>query len=333
MSTRILTGIKPTGTPHLGNYFGTFQPALARAQDYDEAFWFIANYHALNQIQNSEELTQNTLSIAATWIACGFTPNTVSHLYAQSDIPEIFELTQVLNSFTPKGWMNKAHAYKAAADQNAANQKPVDDGISMGLYTYPVLMAADILAFDANTVPVGKDQVQHVEIARDIAQKINAQYSQQLFVLPEHRVEADVGTIPGIDGRKMSKSYNNVIPLFASADERQKAINLIVTDSTKPAEPKQVEGTALFNLYKLVANAKQTDDFERRMANGGVGWGDAKNELGELMESYFGSMSAEYFRLMDNPDEVRATLRDGAEKVRPIAQETLARVRATVGIL
>ena len=330
--TRILTGVKPTGIPHIGNYFGTFEPALRRAGEYDEAFWFIANYHALNQIQDAEQLEHNTLSIAATWLACGLDPNE-AFLYAQSDIPEVFELETMLNSFTPKGWMNKAHAYKAAADKNTEANKPTDDGVSMGLYTYPILMAADILIFDANVIPVGKDQVQHVEIARDIAQKINQHAGQDLFVLPEHRIEENVGTIVGVDGRKMSKSYNNVIPLFSTAEDRQNAINKIVTDSTAPEDPKEAEGTPLLTLFSLVATPEETEAFKSELEAGGLGWGDAKKRLGEKMDSYFSSMSAEYFRLMDNPDEVRAILRDGAEKVRPLAHEHIAKLRSAMGVI
>ncbi len=332
MSKRILTGVKPTGTPHLGNYFGTFEPALRRAAEYDDAFWFIANYHALNQIQDADVLEQNTLSIAATWLACGLDPNS-ANLYAQSDIPEVFELETILNSFTPKGWMNKAHAYKAAADKNTEAGKPTDEGVSMGLYTYPVLMAADILIFGANVVPVGKDQVQHVEIARDIAQKINSQYESELFVLPEHRIEEEVGTIVGIDGRKMSKSYNNVIELFASAEDRQKSINKIVTDSSAPEDKKEVAGTPLLAIFQLVSTPEEATAFQTELEQGQIGWGDAKKSLGEKMDERFGAMTSMYNDYMSRPDDLRALLRQGADKVRPIAQETIANLRKTMGII
>ena len=332
MSKRILTGVKPTGAPHIGNYFGTFRPALARADEYDEAYWFIANYHALNQIQDAAELENNTLSIAATWLACGLNPES-AQLYAQSDIPEVFELETMLNSFTPKGWMNKAHAYKAANDINEAEGRPSDDGISMGLYTYPILMAADILVFDANVVPVGKDQIQHVEIARDIAQKINHHYEDDLFVLPEHRVEDSVGTIVGIDGRKMSKSYNNIIPLFADRDERQNAINKIVTDSSAPDEEKQVEGTPLFTLFQLVSTPEEATALKTDLEQGKLGWGDAKQQLGDAMDKFFGEMTTEYNRLMANPDEIRSVLQAGANRVRPSAQEHLQRLRSAMGVI
>lgn len=332
MSTRILTGVKPTGTPHLGNYFGTFEPALRRAAEYDDAFWFIANYHALNQIQDRDTLEHNTLSIAATWLACGLDPNT-ANLYAQSDVPEVFELETMLTSFTPKGWMNKAHAYKAAADKNEADSNHADDGVSMGLYTYPILMAADILIFNANVIPVGKDQVQHVEIARDIAQRINSHYSAELLVLPEYRIEDNVGTIVGTDGRKMSKSYDNVIPVFATLEERQKAINQIVTDSSAPEDKKEVEGTTIFSLYQLVASDDEAQDFKTRLEAGGMGWGDAKKELGEKMNAYFGDMTNTYNDYMSRPDDLRGLLRDGASKVRPIAQETIANLRKAMGII
>ena len=333
MSKRILTGIKPTGTIHIGNYFGTFEPALRTSDEYDEAFWFVANYHALNQIQDSEVLGHNTLSTAAAWLAFGLKTDDNNFLYTQSDIPEIFEITTILTSFTPKGWMNKAHAYKAAADANNEAGNPVDDGVSMGLYTYPILMAADILAPSANVVPVGKDQVQHVELARDMAQRINSHYGKDVFTLPEHRVEEHVGTIIGTDGRKMSKSYDNVIPVFATPEDRQKTINQIVTDSSAPEDNKEFTGTTLHSLFELVSDEEQLAEVTAKLEGGQMGWGDAKKLLGEYMESYFGSMSAEYFRLMDNPDEIRAILREGAEKVRPIATENLANLRESMGII
>lgn len=329
---RILTGVKPTGTPHVGNYFGTLEPAIRRAKEYEESFLFIANYHALNQIQDSAELERLTLSIAATWMACGLDTDH-TFMYAQSDIPEVFELETILNSFTPKGWMNKAHAYKAAADKNNEEGKPADDGVSMGLYTYPVLMAADILIFQAQTIPVGKDQVQHVEIARDIAQRINSQYGQDLFVLPEHQIEEQVGTIPGIDGRKMSKSYNNIIELFSDAEARQNSVNKIVTDSSMPEDNKEVDGTPLFELFKLVSTPEQASDLKTELEQGKIGWGDAKKLLAQNMDAKFSDMTAEYNRLISNPDEIRQKLGDGADKVRPLAQENLQNLRKVMGII
>ena len=332
MSKTILTGVKPTGITHIGNYFGALEPALRRAAEYDQSFWFIANYHALNQIQDRELLEHNTLSIAATWLACGLDPST-ANLYVQSDIPEIFELETILNSFTPKGWMNKAHAYKAASDSNDAAGRPSDEGVSMGLYTYPILMAADILIFDAEVVPVGKDQVQHVEIARDIAQRVNHQFDQDLFVLPQYKIEEEVGTILGVDGRKMSKSYDNVIPLFATAEDRQAAINKIVTDSSAPQENKTVEGTTLFSLFELVSSEDAATTLKADLENGRMGWGDAKKQLGDNMQKYFSDMTDRYNTLMSNPDEIKNILSNGAEKVRPIAQSHLKKLRQTMGII
>ncbi len=331
MSKRILTGIKPTGVPHLGNYFGTIAPALRRLKEYDESFMFVANLHALNQIQDAEQLKQNTLSITATWLACGLDPSQ-THLYLQSDIPEDQVLATMLNSFTPKGWMNKAHAYKAASDQNEAEHKHVDDGINMGLYTYPVLMAADILVFDANTIPVGKDQVQHVEIARDIAQKINHQYGEDIFVLPEYSIEEDVQTIIGLDGRKMSKSYNNVIPIFCSPEERHAITKRIVTDSSGVGDKKQVEGTALYSLYCLVATEEEAASFKLNLETGNMGWGDAKAQLADKLEETFGSMTQRYNELMANPNQIMTILETSAEHVRPIAQAVLARLKAKTGV-
>lgn len=327
-----MTGIKPTGSPHLGNYFGAIVPALKMAAEYDQANFFIANYHGLNQIQNSEKLKELTLSIAATWLACGLDPNT-TNIYAQSDIPEIFELETILTSFTPKGWMNKAHAYKAISDANTTENNPIDDGVSMGLYTYPILMAADILIFNTNVVPVGKDQIQHVEIARDIALKINSHYDSEILTLPDYKIAKSVETVIGIDGRKMSKSYDNVIPIIADYDSRQKIINKIVTDSSAPDEPKTAEGSSIYELYKLIASDSESDDFKNRLENGKLGWGDAKQELGQKMNDYFADTNSKYNQLMENPEEIQKILETGAQKVRPIAKATLNRVRDMIGII
>ena len=330
MTKRFLSGVKPTGTPHLGNYFGMIEPALSMVGDYDESFLFIANVHALNQVQDATRLEDFTLSITATYLACGLDPNK-THIYLQSDIPEDQVLATILQSFTPKGWMNKAHAYKAATDKNSADNKPVDDGVSMGLYTYPILMAADILLFDANVVPVGKDQIQHVEIARDIANRVNSQYGTNVLTPPEVLVKEDVQTITGLDGRKMSKSYDNIIPLFATPSERREAVNKIVTDSSPPDAKKRVEGTPLFELYSLVADQPATTTFKSELETGNMGWGDAKAQLAEQLDERFGTMTEAYNKLMANPNEVKAILANGAKQARPIAESVLARVKHAIG--
>lgn len=331
MTKRFLSGIKPTGTPHLGNYFGMIEPALSMVGDYDESFLFVANVHALNQVQDKARLEELTLSITATYLACGLDPEK-THVYLQSDIHEDQVLSTLLSGFTPKGWMNKAHAYKAASDKNTADGKPVDDGVSMGLYTYPILMAADILLFDANVVPVGKDQIQHVEIARDIAIRVNSQYGQAVLVPPEVRVKEDFELVVGLDGRKMSKSYGNIIPLFASPDERLEVVKKIVTDSSAPDAKKQVAGTPLYEIFNLVADDADAAVFKAALEDGQMGWGEAKAELAQQLDKRFGSMTTEYNRLMSNPQEIKSILADGAERVRPIAEEVLQRVKAAIGV-
>jgi tryptophanyl-tRNA synthetase len=242
-----LTGIKPSGTPHVGNYLGMIRPALELARTY-QALYFIADYHALTTVRDRETLRYQTYEVAATWLALGLDPDKVI-FYRQSDIPEVMELTWILSCFTAKGLLNRAHAYKAAADENVAAGKPPDDGINSGLYFYPVLMAADILLFGSHYVPVGADQRQHVEIARDIAIAFNNNYGEILTV-PEAVIREEVMTIPGLDGRKMSKSYDNVIPIFAPAGELRKSVMRIVTDSRRPEEPKDPEGDNVFSIYR-----------------------------------------------------------------------------------
>jgi len=326
----LLTGIKPTGTPHVGNFLGAIQPAIERVHDYDQSFLFIADYHALNSVQDGPRLRHLTLSIAATWLACGLDPSKTT-LYRQSSIPEVFELETVLNTVTPKGWMNKAHAYKASVDTNEAAGRDRDDGVNMGLFTYPILMAADILLYSADVVPVGKDQQQHVEIARDIAGRFNHTFGADVLTLPEAFIQEEVESVPGVDGRKMSKSYNNVIPLFATTEEWKKVINSIPTDSSAVEEPKDLSNCVIFDIFKSLAPADKTADLKARLEAGGTGWGQVKAELLEVLETQFGQYRDQYNDLMARPEEIQRILTEGAEKAKVVARQKLDEVRTAIG--
>ena len=322
---RVLTGIKPTGQPHVGNLLGAIRPALQLASEGLEAMYFIADYHALTTIHDPKRMAHLTHEVAATWLAMGLDPERVT-FYRQSDIPEIFELSWVLTCFTSKGWMNKAHAYKAIA---AAGDD--DAGINMGIYSYPILMAADILAFDVDLVPVGKDQVQHVEIARDIAQRLNHVVGQPVLRLPAAKLDDNTAVVPGIDGRKMSKSYDNTIPLFATPKELKKRISQIVTDSTPPEVPKDPDTSTIFQIYRAVANADDSKLLADRF-RAGIGWGDAKNALFERLSAELGDARARYDALMAEPKQIDALLAAGAARARPTARRVLDRVRHAIGI-
>lgn len=326
----LLTGIKPTGTPHVGNFLGAIRPAIEQAHSYEHSMLFIADYHALNTVQNGTQLKELSLSIAATWLACGLDPaKTV--MYRQSAVPEVFELDTIINSITPKGWMNKAHAYKAAVDANEAATRDRDEGVSMGLYTYPILMAADIILYSANVVPVGKDQVQHVEITRDIAQRFNHTFNTDVFTLPEASVQEELEAVPGVDGRKMSKSYGNIIPLFASNDEWKKIINRIPTDSTPVEAPKDLSNCIIFDIFKSLAPAEETATLRARLEAGGIGWGEVKAQLLDVLERQFGQYRDRYNELMANPAEVERILAEGAAKAHIIARKKLDEVRQIIG--
>lgn len=330
---RALTGIKPTGTPHIGNYVGALEPILnfAAKPDFDVNL-FIADYHSLNNADARRNLGQLTLEMAATLMALGFDPDK-SLFYRQSDVPETFELTSFLTNFTPKGLMNRAHAYKASVQANEENKADdLDIGINMGLYNYPILMAADILLFDSDVVPVGRDQRQHLEIARDIASSVNAFYGTSALKLPEAIISEETMEIPGLDGRKMSKSYGNSLPVFASADEVLKICKGIKTDSKLPAEPKD-KSNLVYIMYKAMATPAQLNDFEARFLPGGMGYGDAKKELAALHEAKFSQARAEYNRLMADPAHVNSVLLKGAEKARAIAAPVMARVRKAAGMM
>ncbi len=331
MPPRVLTGIKPTGRPHVGNLLGAIRPALRLADQGLEAMYFIADYHALTTVHDAKELAHLTREVAATWLALGLDPDKVT-FYRQSDIPEIFELTWIFACFTSKGWMNKAHAYKAIVDQKeAAGETDVDAGINMGVYSYPVLMAADIVAFDVDLVPVGKDQVQHVEIARDIAQRINHNYGKDVLRLPQAKLDDNSAIVPGLDGRKMSKSYDNTIPLFAPAKELKKVINRIVTDSRPPEEPKDPDTSTIFQIYRAVATPADTEAFAARF-RAGIGWGDAKAALFEKLDTELGPARAKYDALIADPKTIDALLAQGAAKARVMARRTVERVRDALGI-
>ncbi|QDF99134.1 tryptophan--tRNA ligase [Azoarcus sp. DD4] len=327
---RILTGITTSGTPHLGNYAGALRPAIEASLRADaESFYFLADYHALIKTNDPARVQRSTLEIAATWLAAGLDTDRV-WFYRQSDIPEITELTWLLTCVAGKGLLNRAHAYKAAVDKNTADGEDPDAGVNMGLFMYPVLMAADILMFKAHSVPVGRDQIQHIEMARDIAARFNHLYGEH-FVLPEAAIDESVATLPGLDGRKMSKSYDNTIPLFAPAAELKKLIFSIVTDSKLPGEPKETEGSALFQLYQAFATPEETETMRAAFA-GGIAWGEAKQVLFERIDRAVAPMRARYEELIAQPALIEARLREGAEKARAIATPFLTELRHAVGL-
>ena len=328
---RVLTGITTTGTPHLGNYVGAIRPAIAASNKADvESFYFLADYHALIKCDEPARIQQSTLEIAASWLACGLDPEKV-YFYRQSDIPEIPELTWMLTCVTAKGLLNRAHAYKAATDANREKSEDPDAGINAGLYMYPVLMAADILLFNANQVPVGRDQIQHIEMARDIGQRFNHIYGAEYFTLPEAAIEDNVATLPGLDGRKMSKSYNNTIPLWLPEKELRKAILGIVTNSQTPGEAKNPDESHIFSIYQAFGSADETASMRRAYAEG-IGWGDAKQKVFERINVELAPMRERYEALMAKPGDIEDALRNGAQKARALAQRLLVRLRDAVGL-
>ena len=330
--TRVLTGITTSGTPHLGNYVGAVRPAIAASRTPGvESFYFLADLHSLVKVQDAARVQRSTLEIAATWLAAGLEPDKV-WFYRQSDIPEISELNWFLTCVAGKGVLNRAHAYKASVDRNRADGEDDDAGITAGLFMYPVLMSADILLFNANKVPVGRDQVQHIEMARDFGQRFNHLFGRDYFTLPEAAIEENVATLPGLDGRKMSKSYDNTIPLFAPQAEMKKLIASIVTDSRAPGEPKQAEGSHVFQLYQAFASNEETLVMRQAFAEG-IGWGDAKQKLFERIDAEVAPMRERYESLMARPAEVEAMLRDGAKRLREkYATPFLAELRHAVGL-
>ena len=332
MTTRVLTGITTSGTPHLGNYVGAVRPAIVASQAAGaESFYFLADLHSLIKAQDPGKTQRSTLEIAATWLAAGLDPDKV-WFYRQSDVPETTELMWLLTCVAGKGLLNRAHAYKAAVDKNRADGEDDDAGVTAGLFMYPVLMAADILIFNAHKVPVGRDQIQHIEMARDFAQRFNHVYGEEFFVLPEALVDDNVATLPGLDGRKMSKSYGNTIPLFVPRAELKKLIFSIVTDSRAPGEPKDAEGSALFQLYQAFATAEETAAFAQAFADG-IGWGEAKQALFERVDAEISPMRERYEALIAEPARIEAILRAGGARLRErYAIPLLARLRDAVGL-
>ncbi len=331
-NTVVLTGIKPTGMPHLGNYLGAIRPALQMAGEPNtEARFFIADYHSLNSVRDAATLRSYIYEVAAVWLAAGLDPSKVL-IYKQSDVPETFELTTILMAFTAKGLMNRAHAYKASVDANKEKGQSEDHQINMGLYTYPVLMAADILLFDTDVVPVGKDQVQHVEMAQDIAGVINHNYKRDLLVSPKSRVDEQLMTVPGLDGRKMSKSYDNHIPLFMPEKKLRKTIMKIVTNSQSIEEPKDPDTCNVFALFKLFSTEVEQAELAGRYRAGGMGWGEAKQALFERLNTEIAPMREKYDSLMADTSQIDAILVDGASRARDVAAGTIKRLRDAVGV-
>ena len=329
-TTRFLTGITTTGTPHLGNFVGSIRPSVAASlRPGVQSFYFLADYHALIKCEDPVRIQRSTLEIAASWLASGLDPEKVT-FYRQSDIPEIPELNWMLSCVTGKGLLNRAHAYKASQDKNLEAGRDADDGVTAGLFMYPVLMGADILMFKAHKVPVGRDQVQHIEMARDMASSFNHLYGEH-FVLPEAVIDDNVATLPGLDGRKMSKSYNNTIPLFSSRDQLKKLIGSLLTDSRAPGEPKDTEGSALFQIYQAFATPEETEALRRAYAEG-IAWGDAKQVLLERVDQVIAPMREQYDTLINTPARIEQTLLAGAERARALATPFIKELRSAVGL-
>jgi tryptophanyl-tRNA synthetase len=326
-----LTGITTTGTPHIGNYVGAIRPGIAASKDPNKKnYYFLADFHALAKNEDPDKISRSTLEIAAAWMALGLDTKHAT-FYRQSDIPEITELTWILTSMTAKGLMNRAHSYKAAVQANIeSGNKDPDKGITMALYSYPILMAADILMFKSTKVPVGRDQKQHVEMARDMAQRFNHHYGN-LLVLPDPVIGDDTAVLAGLDGRKMSKSYNNTIPLFAPEKPLRKLIMKIKTNSLEPGEPKETEGSTLFDIYRAFATPEETADVEKLYADG-IAWGAMKQMLFEYINEHIKPARDEYDRLIADPAVVEAELQKGAERAREVAAPYMAQIRDAIGI-
>ncbi len=326
----ILTGIKSSGHPHLGNYVGAIKPALELAKNpQHDALYFIADYHSLTTVHDKKTMRDSTLEVAATWLACGLDPSKVV-FFRQSDIPELFELAWVLSCFTGKGLMNRAHAYKAMVQKNEEAKVDVDAGVNMGLYNYPVLMAADILMFGTHLVPVGKDQVQHLEMTADMAGSFNAVYGP-ILTIPQPHVDEKMSVIPGLDGRKMSKSYDNVIPLFGDPKKLRKLIMRIVTDSTPPEEPKDPSTSHIFMLHSAFATPEQIAALADRYHKG-IGWGEAKQALYEVLEAFLAEPRKRYDELMAQPEVIEKHLAEGRERARAISVPLMERIREAIGV-
>ncbi len=328
----VLTGVKPTGRIHIGNYLGAMRPAIAMCnQENVQGLLFIADYHSLTTVHNAETLNHMVYDLAATWLALGLDPQQ-TFIYRQSDVPETFELQWILSCMSAKGLMNRAHAYKAIVQENEKKAKSdLDDGVNMGLYNYPILMAADILLFSADEVPVGEDQVQHVEIARDLAEKFNRIFAEEVIRLPKVVVQKESKIVPGLDGRKMSKSYDNTIPVFMEPKKMRQLVMKIKTDSSGPEDPKDPNSSILFDLYKEFATPEQVEEMAHRYHKG-IGWGYVKQDLFEAMESTLSGPREHYKELMNNKDELDQILKEGSSRARERAAELMSRVRTAIGI-
>ena len=334
MTVRVLTGVTPSGTLHLGNYVGAIRPAIQKSRaEGTESFYFLSDYHALIKTSDPDRVEKSRIQIAATWLACGLDPKRV-HFYRQSDLPETVELNWILNCVTSKGLMNRAHAYKAKVEANEAAGEDPDNNVTMGLFCYPILMAADILIFKANFIPVGRDQIQHIEMCRDIATRFNQMYGngEEIFPLPEALVDEDTAILPGLDGRKMSKSYDNVIPLFEGGEKAlREAIMKIVTDSKMHGEPKDPDSTSLTALYDAFASHEERNEFRKKLQEG-LGWGEAKEIVFQKINSEIGPMRERYEAYMQEPEKVEAILREGVERIRPMARALVDQCRNAVGL-
>lgn len=324
-----VTGIKPTGSPHLGNYLAVIKPALALADQYQSLF-FVADYHALTSLHEAATLTQYVYQVTAAWLALGLEGKDVI-FYRQSDVPQILELNWILSCYAAKGWLNRAHAYKSATENNLTENKERDADINMGLYNYPVLMAADILAFGSHVVPVGQDQIQHIEITRNIASTINHHYGA-VFTLPEALVQPEVMVIPGIDGRKMSKSYDNTIPVFLPSDELRKRIMRIVTDSKRPEEPKDPDQCNVFGIYRYFVSPEEENELRQAYGQGGVGYAAMKGQLYQKLEAVFEQPRKQYNELINDRNYLDKVLSQGAEKATALADPILNKVKVKIGI-
>ena len=326
MKKRILTGITTTGIPHIGNYVGAIRPALSMVEDADESFFFLADYHSIIKNNDSTDISNSVKSIALAWLSCGLDPNK-SYFYKQSDVPEIMELSWILNCVTAKGLMNRAHAYKSAT---SLNDNDPDKGITMGLFSYPVLMAADILMFDSTHVPVGLDQVQHLEMTRDIAARFNYLY-KSVLTLPEPMIKDKENIVPGLDGRKMSKSYGNVIPLLENEKNLKKSIMKIVTNSLEPGVPKEIENCTIYNLYKNFADKPDISAFETSYKEG-ISWGEAKEKLFQVINAELMPIRSKYLELKKDTDYINDLLSDGAKKARSLAKIKILEIKEVTGI-
>ncbi len=325
---RVLTGIKPTGLPHIGNYFGAIKPALSLSDQYD-SFYFIADYHALTTIKDPKLMSDYSLNIAAAWLALGLDPEKTV-FYKQSDIPEIFELAWILSCFAAKGLLNRAHAYKSAVDENLKLHHDMDHNINHGIFAYPVLMAADILLFNTDLVPVGADQKQHIEIARDIAESVN-KVAGNVLTVPEPLIHDDTKLVPGIDGLKMSKNYNNTLPIFLTEKKLRKKVMQIVTDSTPVEDSKNSENCNVFKLFSLFNTTQEQEDLSKRYKKGGLGYGTVKQELYESILDYFSDSRSKYDTIIENPIHCRELLEEGRVKARKIATSTIVKVKESLG--